>query len=237
MKKSILVLVLALVGALIPQLGMAGAAGGGSTEWTQIANNVQLGLQYAKQIDQYTTQYKQFDTQLKNLLKNPSAASTANVDQLTSGIGGLMSAGNAIGGNMAKIDAAFAKNYKSTVAASYADKFTALNKTSTDTLEGSMKAAGLYRDNYASDSAAVAALYAQTEANEGNVQALQTLSKINIAQLQQSQKLGELMASQNIAASNEMAKLTKVNQERNEGREKLMGDGANVVFDKKTYGL
>lgn len=211
MKKWILIF--ALAGALVPQLGLAGGpATGGASEWTQIANNLQLVNQYAKQVEQHIMQAKQLEAQLKNLMKNSSSSANPNVDGLISQIGGLMSAANSIGGTMAQIDAKFAKQYKSTEAQSLSDKFTSLNKTSLDTLEGSMKSAGLHRQNYASDSAAISALYSESQSAEGNLQALQTLSKINIAQVQQSQKLGDLLATQNIATSNYMASQTAKDQ-------------------------
>lgn len=61
-------LTLAVGGPLMmPQPAHAGAAVWGATEWTQIANNVQLVASYGKQVQQVITQIKQYEAQLKAL--------------------------------------------------------------------------------------------------------------------------------------------------------------------------
>lgn len=205
MKKSLLALVFtSLVG---PGASIAGtvAGFGGGTEVTQIANNVQLVLQYEQQVQAYLRQGLQLQNELKNLIQNPASLMGADVGNLINGVGKIMSGGLAIGGNLAQIDKNFATTFKNPTAETLSKNFFKWHQTSTDTLEGALKAAGMHRDQYASETDALAALYNQSQATNGNLDALQTLSQINIKQIQHLQKLEDLMATQNIAASTYMA--------------------------------
>ena len=207
MMKNVFVLALVLTGSGSALAGTVAGTGGG-TEITQLANNVQLTLQYAKQVQQYTTQTLQLQAELKNLISNPTSILGAEVGGVINGVGQIMSAGNSIGGNMARIDSNFANTFKNTQARTMSQNFTQWHNTSTDTLGAAMKAAGLHRDSYQSDTDALTALYNQSQATQGNLQAMQTLAQINTKQVQQMQKLGDLIATQNIAASAYMAEQT-----------------------------
>jgi type IV secretion system protein TrbJ len=221
MKKNMMALSLAIAWTGSVMAGTV-AGFGGATEFTQIANNVQLGASYAKQIQQYTAQALQLQAELKNLTSNPLSLLGPEVGKVINGVGQIMSAGNSIGGNMARIDSNFANTFKNPQAFSMSQNFTRWHSTSTDTLQGAMKAAGLHRDNYQSDSDALTALYNQSQATEGNLQAAQTLAKINTMQVQQLQKLGDLMATQNIATATYMASQTAKDEAQNNQR-MLMG--------------
>lgn len=172
---------------------------------TDIANLVQQGLQYTQQIQQYTRQGLQLQSELKNLMQNPASLLGADVGKLINGVGGIMSATNSIGGNLAQIDRNFGSTFKSPTTATLAANFTRWHNTSTGTLEGALKAAGMHRDQFATDTDALTALYNESQASGGNLQAIQSLAKINAMQVQQTQKLGDLVAAQNIAASTYMA--------------------------------
>ena len=204
MKQTILFVSLVLAWTSFATAGSVGGTGGG-TEVTQLRNEVQLGLQYAKQLQQYTTQALQLQAELKNLISNPASLLGSEIGGLINGVGQIMSAGNTIGGNMARIDSNFAKTFNNPQAFSMAQNFTRWHDTSTATLQATMKAAGLHRDNYRSDSDALTALYNQSQATQGNLQAAQTLAQINVMQVQQLQKLSDLIATQNIATATYMA--------------------------------
>ena len=95
--------------------------------------------------------------------------------------------------------------FKSSTALSLSESFTNWHHTSIDTLEGALKSAGLHMDQYKDDTSRIQALYLASQQTGGNLEALQTLSKINIEQIQQTQRLGNLIATQNLAASTYMA--------------------------------
>lgn len=188
---------------------------------SDVASIQQQILQYTQQGLQYTRQGLQLQNELKNLINNPASLLGADIGGLINGVGKIMSNGNAIGGNMARISNNFDSTFKSNNQRSLSENFTRWNSTSTDTLQGAMKAAGLHRDSYQTDTDALTALYNQSQASEGAVQAVQTVAKINAAQVQQLQKLGDLMATQNIAAATYMAEQTSRNEAMNKDSEAM----------------
>lgn len=208
--KKLLALFLLLVS------GVPAIAGGGSpigaTEATQYANNMQLILAYSQQVEQYATQLKQYQAQLQNLEQNPAGAMNGNTTQIIEGVGSIMSAQNSMGSTMAQIDANFTKKYDRPIAATYADRFKSWTDTSMGTLGGALRAAGLHRDAYRSDTDALQALYNRSQSSTGTVAAVQQLSALATMQVQQGQKLTDLMASQSVAASTWMASQTSKQQ-------------------------
>jgi P-type conjugative transfer protein TrbJ len=200
--KKILFLMLAGAG----QAAFAGGAmTGGASEWTQVMNNVQLINQYAQQVKQYSTQMQQYQYQLQNMQLNPASVMNTNIPQLINGIGAVMQAGQSIGGTMSTIDANFSQKFNNPMAGTYSQNFKTWTVTSQDTLGAAMRAAGLHRDSFASDTAALQALYNKTQSSQGTVAAVQTLSEVSVSQTQQLQKLQDLVATQNLASSTYMA--------------------------------
>lgn len=175
---------------------------------TDVANLIQQGLQYAQQIEQYKRQGEQLEAQLKNLMQNPASMLGSDVGRLISGVGSIMSATNSIGGSLSQIDRNFVATFKNPTSATLAANFAKWHSTSTSTLEGALKAAGMHRDAFATDTDALAAMYNKAQAADGTLKALQSLSEINAMQVQQTQKLQDLVAAQNIAASTYMAAQT-----------------------------
>jgi P-type conjugative transfer protein TrbJ len=211
MKKNALCLLL----LIISFSASAGSASGGATEVTQIVNMTQLVLQYAQQIQQYGTQLQQYQAQLQNMAQNPASALGGNVGQVIQGVGSIMSATNSMGSTMAQIDANFAQQYRSPIAGNYADQYRTWTNTSVGTLGAALSAAGMHRDAYRSDADALQALYNKSQSSTGTVAAVQQLSALTSMQVQQTQKLGDLMSSQNVAASTYMASQTSKEQSAN----------------------
>src|SRR5450830_679253 len=202
MKKRLLILTLAVI---CDSAFAGGAATGGATEWTQILNNVQLLDQYSKQVEQYATQGLQYQSELQNLALNPTCIMGSVASILLHGIGGIMDSGQSIGSTMARIDGNFSQKFSSPLAGTFSQNFKTWTTTSTDTLGAAMRSAGMHRDAFASDTAALTALFNKTQSSQGTVAAVQTLSEINVAQVQQMQKLNDLISTQNIATSTFMA--------------------------------
>lgn len=202
------------IGCIAASQAVAGSVGGfgGSTEITQIANNIQLIQSYEQQVNAYLRQGLQLQNELKHLIANPTSMLGQDVGGLLNGIGKIMSGGQSIGYNLAQIDRNFATMFKSPVAMDYSKMFTRWHKTNTDTLEGALKAIGATRDQYQTNQDALTDLYNRSQASQGNLQALQTLSQINVRQIQQLQSLQELMASQATAATTYMASQTAKDQ-------------------------
>lgn len=226
-------LVAGAAGVACPPLAFGGAWTGGSTEYTQIRNNLELMLGYALQVEQFIVQGKQFQTQLTNLIANPLSLLGPEVGQMINGIGQIMAVGNSIGSTMAQIDRNFAATFKNPTAQSLSDNFAQWHSVSTDTLQASLKAAGLQNEQYADETSKIQALYDQSQNSSGNLSALQSLAAINTHQLQQMQSLGQLISTQNIAASTYMAE--------HDAREQALHKAGEINFkavpmpDKSTY--
>ncbi|MFA5170252.1 MAG: P-type conjugative transfer protein TrbJ [Sulfuriferula sp.] len=200
--KKILFFVL-LVGT--GQAMAGGAMTGGASEWTQVMNNVQLVNQYAQQVQQYSTQLQQYQMQLQNLARNPTTLLGSDISKLLNGVGAIMQAGQSIGGTMAQIDGNFSQKFGNPLTGTFSQNFKTWNSTSTDTLGAALRAAGMHRDEFKTDTAALTALFNKSQQSKGTVAALQTLSELTAMQIQQTQKLGDLLATQNTAASTYMA--------------------------------
>ena len=183
---------------------------------TDLASQVSQGRAFLQQIQQYTTQGLQLQAELKNLIQNPASLLGADVGNLINGVGSIMSATNSIGGDYAQINKNFSSTFKSPTTATLAANFTRWHSTSTGTLEAALKAAGMHRDQFRTDTDALTALYNESQASGGNLQAAQTLAKINTMQVQQTQKLADLVAAQNIAASTYMAAQTAKGEAANQ---------------------
>lgn len=197
----------------------AGSVGGtgGATEVTQIQNNVQLVVQYEQQVQAFLRQGLQLQAELKNLIQNPTSMLGPEVGNLINDVGKVMSGGMSIGWSMEEIDRNFATTFKSPTAETLARSFTRWNQANTDTLEGALRAIGRHRSQFATDTDAIRALYNESQATQGNLQALQTLAKINTKQLEQNQKLHDLLLNQHTAEANYMAtQVAKANKSEDE---------------------
>lgn len=214
MKKRTLLLVALAVVAKSAFAG--GAATGGASEYTQIMNNVQLANQYAQQVEQYASQLQQYQAQLRDLALNPTSMMGSDVSRLMHGIGGVMQAGQSIGGTLARIDGNFSKTFQNPLAGTFSENFKTWTTASTDTLGAAMRSAGMHRDAFASDTEALTALFNKTQTSQGTVAAVQTMSEINVMQVQQMQKLQDLIATQNVATSNYMASQNAKDQAKQE---------------------
>ncbi len=194
----------------------ASGAVAGATEFTQMANMLQLILSYGQQVDSYVRQGLQLESQLKNLISNPTSLLGQETGQMINTIGKIMDTGQSIGYNMAQMDKRFAETFKNPKAADFSKMFTSWHKTNTDTLEAALKSIGTMRDQYPSNQAALADLYNRSQSTKGNLDALQTLSQVNIRQIQELQSLKELLGTQAQAQATYMASQTakdeKINQ-------------------------
>lgn len=181
------------------------AGTGGSTEVTQIINMMQLIQSYEQQVQAYVRQGVQVEAELRNLISNPTSILGSDVGNMINTIGHIWSGGQSIGYNLAQIDQNFARTFKSPTAGNLAKMFTSWHQTNTDTLQAALRSIGAQRDQYASSQAALTDLYNRSQSTNGNLDALQTLSQINVRQIQELQSLKELMATQASAATTYLA--------------------------------
>ena len=213
MKAKILVAVLVAFGGSQQVAVAGGPPTGGASEFTQIANNVQLGMIYAKEVNAYIMQGLQYETQLRNLIDNPFGLLGKDIGGIMNGVGQLMAAGKSIGSTMANIDKNFALKFKNPLAGDLATKFTTWHETNTDTLQGALKSVGLHRDQFKTDAQAITALYNSASQVNGQLAATKVVAEIAAQQMIQLQSLQDLISAQNLATSTYMASQTAKSQE------------------------
>ena len=193
------------------------ALAGGASEVTQMRNELELISKYERQVEEYVKEGSQLQTQITNLIKNPAPLLGAEVGGLINKIGEIMSKGNSIGLTIAQIDKNFAGTFKNSMVMALANGFTKWHATSIDTLEAAIKSAGLQNEKFEDETAKIQALFNSSQAAEGNLSALQSLSAINSHMLKQMQSLGQLISVQNLAASTYMAEKTSQEKIRIDG--------------------
>lgn len=167
----------------------------------QVVQNYQLIDGYVRQWDQLQESITQTTSMAQNLKEHQLGFISPKVNELASNFSRLLSSstGKDIGSTMAKVDKDFADKFKNPTAALFADKFKGWSDHSSDALKASMLNAGLQRENFKSDEAALAALVKKNQQSDGNLAALKTLGELNAAQIQETQKLRDLMSQQVLA--------------------------------------
>ena len=214
-----------------------GGATGGATEVTQIVNMTQLVASYGQQVMDYENQLMQYATMIQNLKANPLGVLAPDLAKATQDAARLWSMGTNIASSMADVDRRFAEAFKSPVAMNFADKFSNWNNTSSDALRSAMLNAGLQRENFVSDQAALQQLVARVQASEGTVAGLQALGSLNAAQIQESMKLRDLISQQQVAQNTYLASQNAKDQAREDRGAAIAGKLAPVPTgsSKKPY--
>lgn len=190
------------------------AGTGGATEVTQIVNMAQLAQSYGQQIISYENQLLQYETMVRNLAKNPLGVIPPDLNSMVQGQARLMAMGRDISSSMSKVDSTFAQTFNSPIAASFANKFSNWTNSSQDALKSAMLNAGLQRENFSSDRAAIQKLVDNVSASDGAVGGLQALGSLNAAQIQESMKLRDLVSQQQVAQNTYLAAQTAKEQAR-----------------------
>jgi P-type conjugative transfer protein TrbJ len=190
-----LALVLA-AGLAVPgaRTGNAGVLGGFATEWTQLANNLQLVNSYIRLGDQLQQEIRMVLDMTKNSQVLPSQVFgpiSTDIAQLAS----IVQGGRALAYSMANLDAEFRTRFRGWGYNSrtwYTD-YRNWSQTSLDTTLGTLRAAGLQGQQLQSEQAVLDRLRIMAQSSDGRMQALQVANQIAEQQVQQIMKLRQLM--------------------------------------------
>ena len=186
---------LMLAGSIVaPNLGRAGVVGGFATEWTQLANNLQLVNKYIRQGE---------ELRQKILMVADMARNTANLPAQIFGpimadigrLAGVVQNGRALAYSMANLDAEFRNRFRGYGynARTWFRDYRDWSQTSLDTTLGTLRAAGLQGDQLASEQAVLDGLRRMAESSDGRMKALQVSNQIMEQQVQQLMKLRQLI--------------------------------------------
>ena len=196
-------------------------------QWV-VTNPISDVLAGIKHVASFAQQAKQLENdiltsqaQLKNLAKNPLAVVAPDINVLIDNTAALGKKGKNIGGSLSevsgKLDAAFKDPQ-----GNFAERYKKWTGASNDALTAAMLNAGLHREKFKDDTAALQALVSKNQASSGNLGAIQTLGEINTAQLQESMKLRDLISAQQVAANTYMVAQQSKDQARAEATSRTM---------------
>jgi type IV secretion system protein TrbJ len=186
---------LMLTGAFVlPGLSRAGVIGGIATEWTQLANNLQLVNKYIRQGE---------ELRQKILMVADMARNTANLPFQVFGpvmadigrLAGVVQNGRALAYSMANLDAEFRNRFRGYQynARTWFRDYRDWSQTSLDTTLGTLRAAGLQGEQLASEQAVLDQLRGMAQSSDGRMRALQVSNQIMEQQVQQLMKLRQLI--------------------------------------------
>ncbi|MDP1605531.1 MAG: hypothetical protein Q8L93_02630 [Rhodocyclaceae bacterium] len=203
-----------------------------SPVFSQLMNNAQLVRQYAMQAQQYVTQLQQMQTMLTNLQQNPLGVQSLDVHRIANNMARLHGMGKDIGSSVARVDENHARMFNNTEAMTYANKFKTWTEGSNDGLKSAMQNAGMQREQFSDDATALQGLTERVSSSQGTLAALQTLGSINAKQVEESMKLRDLIATQQLATNQHLLAQAKAAQEEKKFAKEIMGDPKRPLSPK-----
>ncbi|MFT4118332.1 P-type conjugative transfer protein TrbJ [Bradyrhizobium sp.] len=196
---------------------IAGAAGGGSTEFTQIMNNgelVSLVGQSTTQINNQIQQISQLATQIQNQLKIYENM-VQNTAQLPAHIWGqvesdltqlqnIVNKGQGMAFSMGNIDDVLKQRFQSYSqfktnlpnGTSFASTYQNWSNTNRDTISATLQAAGLTSQQFSTENSTMSQLKTASQSADGQMKALQVGHEIAVQEVAQMQKLRGLISQQ-----------------------------------------
>lgn len=190
---QLLVPIMALSISIPPGPAQAGVVGL-ATEWTQIANNLQLINGYIRQGE---------ELRQKILMVLDMAKNTAELDSQVFGpimedineVAGIVQRGRALAYSMANLDGEFRTRFPGYgyTARTWFRDYRNWSQTSLDTTLGTLRAAGLQGEQLASEQAVLARLRAMARSSDGRMKALQVSNQVLEQAVQQLMKLRQLV--------------------------------------------
>lgn len=189
----VVVVILAVVSA--PSPAAAGGMFVGATEFTQLANHLELANQLIQQVQMARTQIQQYQDMLRHGLTiqnqtfGPILADLQRLGQTVQG-------GQALAYSMANLDAQFQQRfpgYQQPGGVPYSQQYQQWSRTALDTALGSLRAIGLHGQQLQNEQAILNSLRAMSQNAQGRMEAIEVGNQISEQQVEQLQKLRELM--------------------------------------------
>lgn len=187
------------------------AGTGGSTEVTQILNNVQLveqanelmkqSAQLRDQIARQTAMVSDMNKQGKKMSRHEWGTTSSDLSELAA----VARQGEGLAYSAANLDVLFRQKYKGYDAYSkeqneststYSDQYGDWSKSNMDAISGAMKAANLQQSQFSSEEQTMQSLQRMGETADGRMQALEVGQQLAAQQVRQTQKLRALLMAQ-----------------------------------------
>jgi P-type conjugative transfer protein TrbJ len=209
---------LGIMACSLPIAALAGgAASGGSTEVTQLLNNGQLldiaaknAVQITNQMTQITNQVTQITNQLKmyaNMIQNTLTLPQqiwGNIARDIQQLQSIVQQGQAIAYSANNLDQLLKQRFQSYQqfqsnlpnATNYAQMYQTWSDTNRDTIQSMLKAANLTAQQFSTEKSTLDTIQLHSKTADGQMKALQVAHEIGMAQIDQFQKLRQLLSQQ-----------------------------------------
>lgn len=232
MKKTIIAAIVSasLVAAVPPSFAGSVAGFGGATEITQLANNIELVNLYLQQVQSYATQLQQYQNMIQNTLNIPAQVWGAVQADLMD-VANIVKQGQALAYSAANIASQFENTFKgfTFTGTDFKKEYRDLSRKTLDTLKGALMAANMQSNQFATEEMTLKQLRTMSQSATGQMQAIQVGVQIAEQQVQQLQKLRQLMMAQLSQQNTYLAA-----QEQKEATRKVAADRAFDVGDPTT---
>lgn len=209
-----IILSILTAGLIAGECHAGGPAAGGATEWTQIANNLELGSQYAKQVQQYQQQVQQYVNQYQSyeaMLRNIGQLPDAQWNDFQSSVNGLrniMNQAGRISYVSSSLDSQFSGLYKGY--SQYLNEanggslqpsqvYQEISEETRQTVNGSLKALNLSQTDLEDDVATMRQLQALSTSAAGQKAAIQAANEIALHQTAQLKRMHQTLLVQSQA--------------------------------------
>ncbi len=216
----------------------AGAAAGGATEVTQLAqwlgDQVAWSADYAEQVNQLNTQINQLQQDIMSVqMMTQNLQDLGNFDWQdfavsVTGLKGVMQSANALSYTMGNFDQMFSDNYKGYAnyysiansgsltpgekAESFSQQYQQLNTNTRNTIKGTLDSLGLQEDDFSNEASIINTLKSNSAGATGNKAVIQAANDIALFQVDQMRKLRSTVMSQINLQSQYMAAENEKNE-------------------------
>ena len=204
MKKPMLLTSLILASLFIPPISKVWpvVCVNCGTEWTQIANNIQLGTQYAEQLRQTINQVKMIDDQLKNTQRLGQGNWGDTFDQLNT-LSRLAKKGEAIAYSASDLTTELNEKFngyehwqRDISPQEFEQNYKTMSKTLSDSASASLHVANGMHKQRAENEALMRTLERQSQGAGGRMEAIQAGNQISAQIVRHLQKIETLLSSQ-----------------------------------------
>jgi len=190
------------------------AAGGLATEWTQLANHIELVAAVAKQTQMVINQVQMIANQIEMLksIKTFPKGEWGKVIMILNQLDSIVRQGQALSYAMQHLSETFQEKYPGYQApADYALAYQNWSATTLDSIRGALMAAGFQSEQFATETATMTTLQNLSDSAVGQTQVIQAGNMIANQLVAQLQKLRQLQMAQMQAQNAYMAH--EVNQQ------------------------
>lgn len=208
MRNQALTLIAACAIATVSVTAQAGAVVG-ATEFTQIANQIQLTLSYVEQAQQTVHQLNQYKTMLQNLQRmTPSellgASASAlwrdqNMDRTFRNVRSIVVGGQSISYGLGNLDSSFKKvhpGYSAYANTNFNKLYAGWSDNTLAAVKNSLGMISAHSDSFAKEEDMVRELQRRSQTATGQLEAIQAGQDISVAMVSQLQQLRQLQMAQ-----------------------------------------